>query len=342
MIGTLAVNLFVTWYEAREGRRLKSELLSADAAHTRTDVFVTVSVLVSMVFVVTLNWLWMDTVAALVIVVLILKAAWDILRRTSGVLVDTAPYSQQQLTGWVETVPSVERVLRARSRGPADAAHIDIDVQVAPEMTADHTAAIASAISDRLNQKIEGIAEVEVHFAPRAWNEQDYALSARAQADALGLSTHEVLVTDAPDGKVLEMHVEVPPGQTLAEAHERVSRLEQNIQASVPEVVEVLTHIEPAHVSVEADLSGDEIAAQRARISRQALDLLRRRFPGRNWHDLRVQVHNGEVFNLTAHVSLEPQMSVEAAHALAEEAELLLRTSIPHLQRVTIHTEPPD
>src|SRR5512145_293671 len=39
MIGTLLVNLFVTWYEAREGRRLSSVLLTADAAHTRTDVF---------------------------------------------------------------------------------------------------------------------------------------------------------------------------------------------------------------------------------------------------------------------------------------------------------------
>ncbi|MBI5666972.1 MAG: cation diffusion facilitator family transporter [Chloroflexi bacterium] len=342
MIGTLAVNLFVTWYEAKEGRRLKSELLVADATHTRTDVFVTISVLASMVFVTVLGWLWADTVAALVIVALIIRSAFDILRRTGGVLVDTAPYSPQQLTEWIETVPSVEQVLRVRSRGPSDAAHIDVDVQVAPEMTADHTAAIATAIRDRLNDHIEGISEVEVHFSPRAWGENDYALSARAQADALGLATHEVCVTDAPDGKVLEMHVEVPPGQTLAEAHERVSQLEQNVQTNVPGVVEVITHIEPAQVAVVPDMSSEDMAAQSERVAGQALDLLRRRFPGLNWHDLRVQPYNGGSFNLTAHVALEPEMSVEAAHALAEDAELLLRTSIPRLSRVTIHTEPPD
>ncbi|MEP7290507.1 MAG: cation diffusion facilitator family transporter, partial [Chloroflexota bacterium] len=51
LIVTLAVNLFVSRYEKREGQRLKSELLIADAANTGADVFVTLSVLVSMVLV---------------------------------------------------------------------------------------------------------------------------------------------------------------------------------------------------------------------------------------------------------------------------------------------------
>ena len=57
------------------------------------------------------------------------------------------------------------------------------------------------------------------------------ALLARAQADGLALTTHEVVVSDSPQGKVLEMHVEVPPGQTLADAHEQVSQLEQAAKA---------------------------------------------------------------------------------------------------------------
>src|SRR5262245_14675631 len=72
MIGTLGVNLFVTTYEKRQGERLKSQLLVADAMHTRADVYVTVSVLVSMALVAFFNITWADTVTALVIVVLIL------------------------------------------------------------------------------------------------------------------------------------------------------------------------------------------------------------------------------------------------------------------------------
>ena len=47
MVGTLGVNLFVAWYEAREGRRLGSAYLLADAAHTRSDIYVTLGVVAS-------------------------------------------------------------------------------------------------------------------------------------------------------------------------------------------------------------------------------------------------------------------------------------------------------
>ena len=118
LLGTLVVNLFLSRYERREGKRLKSELLIADAANTGADVFVTLSVLVSMVLV-SLGMTWADPLAALLIVVLIGRAAWQIVKQTGGVLVDTAPFRRMQLARCAAEVPSVQRVLRARSRGPA-------------------------------------------------------------------------------------------------------------------------------------------------------------------------------------------------------------------------------
>ena len=45
LVFTLALNLGVVWFETRAGRRLRSDLLLADALHTRTDVFITLGVL---------------------------------------------------------------------------------------------------------------------------------------------------------------------------------------------------------------------------------------------------------------------------------------------------------
>ena len=47
MGATLAVNLFVTSYESRQGRRLGSTYLLADAAHTKSDIYVTLGVIAS-------------------------------------------------------------------------------------------------------------------------------------------------------------------------------------------------------------------------------------------------------------------------------------------------------
>ena len=46
---TLVINALVVLYERREARRLQSELLESDAAHTGSDVFATLIVLMSFV-----------------------------------------------------------------------------------------------------------------------------------------------------------------------------------------------------------------------------------------------------------------------------------------------------
>lgn len=340
MIVTLVVNIFVNRYETREGHRLHSALLLADAAHTGADILVTLSVLGSMALVALAGFTWADSLAALLIVVFIVRAAWQVLRQTGGVLVDTAPYTSQQLTDWVEEVPAVHQVLRARSRGPAESAHVDIDVQVQPEMTTNQTAAIADAIRGKLSEHIEGLAEVEVHFVPLEAAPKDYALIARAHADALGLATHEVTLREGEVGPVLEMHVEVPRDLTLEAAHQQVSQLEQAVNSSLPDLAEVVSHIEPAlSVQPHEAVNGSE---QRAHALRdQALALLRESFLGVDWHHLELYPVDGH-WTMTMHATLPAQMSVEAAHRVAESAETLLRARLPMLDRVTIHTEPPE
>ncbi len=46
MLVTIGTNVFVTLYERREGRRLKSDFLLADAIHTQSDILVSFGVLV--------------------------------------------------------------------------------------------------------------------------------------------------------------------------------------------------------------------------------------------------------------------------------------------------------
>jgi divalent metal cation (Fe/Co/Zn/Cd) transporter len=164
-------------------------------------------------------------------------------------------------------------------------------------------------------------------------------LLARARADALGLTTHEVYVRDGDDGKVMEMHVEVPPGQTLGKAHEHVSQLEADIKLRLPEVEEVITHIEPA---ISQQSSAD--FAQQSEIAnfrRQVNKLLNAHFPQADWHNIDISP-TVSGFTLAMHVTLPAQISVEAAHQIAESAEVLLRAHMPLIERVTIHTEPPD
>lgn len=166
LIGTLAVNIFVTVYQTRAGKRLKSDLLIADASQTRSDVFVTLSVLFSMGAIALTGWGWIDTVAAIIVVLLILHTAWGILHQTGRVLVDTAPYTPEELIEIVKEISPVQDILRVRSRGTVEDSYIDIDLCVPPVMTVAQTATIADAIRARLHDALEGIREIEIHFTP--------------------------------------------------------------------------------------------------------------------------------------------------------------------------------
>ncbi len=42
------------------------------------------------------------------------------------------------------------------------------------------------------------------------------------------------------------------------------------------------------------------------------------------------------------HVTLSADLTLERAHQIAEDAEILVRTEFPDVERVTIHTEPPE
>jgi cation diffusion facilitator family transporter len=334
---TLAINVFVVLYETSSGRRLRSDILLADATQTRIDIFISLSVIVGLVATI-LGYAWMDTVIALIIVVLIGHAAYSILSKTTQILVDAAALDPAAIRKVVENVPGVENIVRVRSRGPADTIYADIDVQVPPATTADHAEAIADEIAERVKTEFEGISEVQVHFAPRHEGPQDPMLVARAAADALGMSVHEVTKILTPDGVVLEMHVEVQPTLTLRTAHQQVSELERRVREALPDVHDVITHIEPSMGQAGA------VVMQTARAMGQrdrAISIASSLYPDAHWHDTTIRPVLGG-YAITIHCELPGAVSVQEAHSIAEHVETQIRAALPQVQRVTIHTEPPE
>lgn len=166
MVITLCINWGVSRYERQEGYRLHSELLLADSKHTRADVWVTSSVIISMMLIGLTGWSWIDAVTAIIVVVLIGRAGLSILKQNGRILVDTAPYTPEQLMEIVSDVPQVVDVVRVRSRGTTDQPNIDIDITLPADMTIADSAKVISDIRQRLSDTLGDVQEVEVHFMP--------------------------------------------------------------------------------------------------------------------------------------------------------------------------------
>lgn len=329
------VNLVLFFYQRRAGERLRSEVLHASAEDKRSDIMVSCTVFLSLVAV-QMGTSWIDAVAALVVVVLIGRTALGVVRKAAGVLVDRAALDPRAVREVAVHTPGVEQIARVRSRGPVDDIHLDMDVHVAAPTTTGQCAAIASELRGRLQDHFAGLTDIQVNFSPVCSAPLDYPLVARAEADALGLGVHEVAATRTGEGLVLEMHVEVPSGQTIGQAHEVVSEFENRLHSAIPDTARIVTHIEPAHPVEEA-----LVDTQAHELARRALGCAEQLFPDNCWHDCRICSAGARGYALSMHCHVDPDMPLDTAHQLAEQVETRVRTELPKLSRVTIHTEPP-
>jgi len=165
MIATLLINIGVVRYERREGRRLSSELLHADAMHTRSDVFTSCAVLVSLLAV-RLGYPVLDPVGGLVIAVFIAHTGWQIARQTSRVLSDRVVIAEDSIRRIVMSAPGVVGCHQIRTRGSEDHAFLDLHVWYPPDMPLHEAHRLSHVVKDRLMQAFPQIADAIIHIEP--------------------------------------------------------------------------------------------------------------------------------------------------------------------------------
>lgn len=165
MIGTLAVNLGVTTYERRAARRLKSEVLAADANHTLSDALVSVGVIVGLVAV-SLGFPVADPIMALVVTLAILATAYDVFKHALATLSDRARIPEDDVRAVVVAVPGVRETHHIRTRGTEGEVYADLHVLVAPEMTVGEAHALSERVERALMERFPNVTEVLVHIEP--------------------------------------------------------------------------------------------------------------------------------------------------------------------------------
>jgi cation diffusion facilitator family transporter len=162
---TLVINLRVVRYEAGEGRRLNSELLLADSLHTRTDVFATIGVLVSLAAV-RLGYPLLDPIGGIAIAVVIARTGFEIGRDTSRILSDRVVIDEEEIRRVVMSVPEVLGCHHIRSRGTFDHVFLDLHVWFPADTPLRHAHEVSHVVKDRLLETYPQIADAIIHIEP--------------------------------------------------------------------------------------------------------------------------------------------------------------------------------
>lgn len=165
MIGTLAVNIFVTTWERYQGKKLASPILVADARHTSSDVLVTVGVIIGLVFV-KMGYVKADAITALLVSVAIVYTAWQVFKEANVTLSDAIRIPPAEICGVVCAVPGVLGCHNVRTRGSEAEVYVDMHIQVDPASSVAEGHAIAETAERAVIDRFDKVADVIAHLEP--------------------------------------------------------------------------------------------------------------------------------------------------------------------------------
>lgn len=169
IIFTMGVNIFVTSYESRTGKALKSDFLIADARHTMSDLITSSAVLISLAAS-RMGYPAVDSAAALFIAVMIGRLGYKIARDASDVLVDASPLIGADLAKIEAIAASVEGVREChnvRVRGRCDAVHLDCHLLFSPETSIQKAHEISEKVEKKIKTEMPDIVDVVIHLEPQ-------------------------------------------------------------------------------------------------------------------------------------------------------------------------------
>jgi cation diffusion facilitator family transporter len=167
MLLTLAVNIWVVHYEYKKGKLLQSDILVSDSMHTRADIFTSISVIIALVAI-KLGYPVLDSIATMIISLFIAWAGLNIVKGGSAILCDTAPIVDvKKISDIVLAIKGVKTCHKIRTRGRPDDIHVDLHVQVNPDMHMDTAHKISYTIEEEIKKNIPEITDVLVHMEPK-------------------------------------------------------------------------------------------------------------------------------------------------------------------------------
>lgn len=166
MIITLCINIFVATYEYKVGKSLNSQILISDSIHTRSDIFISIGVLITLLAVKAGIPNIIDPIVSMGVSGFILNAAYEVFRSSIGVLIDSAAVDEENIKEIVFEFNEVKDVHKIRSRGSKNDLHIDMHIMVDPFISVEESHSLAHKIEQEIKSAINGSAQVIVHIEP--------------------------------------------------------------------------------------------------------------------------------------------------------------------------------
>ncbi len=331
LIGTILIESGRAVVMRRVGRAISSDAMLADSTDRVADVLANVGVLVGLLGV-RAGLVWADAVAALVVAVVIVRAAGLLTWRSGDILIDRAPAgAEKTLREAIRGVDGVREVRSVRVRRSGPNLIGDARIATGRMLSVEAAGALVEDVKKRARSVLPTLdLAVSVEGQQR---EADIVERVHAAAARNGgvRDLHNVTVEREADGSLhLTMHAKLPGDQQLATATRTSRDLERSIKAELPEVGRIDIHLEPIEPQV---VPGEDVTARRTQLTARVREVVESHPEVKRLVDVELSDRRDKIH---AHVvaELAGEMTLEHAHEVESQLEEMILREIPDVDEV--------
>jgi cation diffusion facilitator family transporter len=321
----------------RTAKKYKSQALEADAIHFSTDLIssgvVIVGILVTMA-----GFEGFDSIAAIGVAIVTAVIGYRLFKRSVHTLMDGAPAGlSDTIVEEIMAVPGIHKVDRVRIRESGAITFVEATVFVDQVLPVEQGHRLTEKVEQRIKVAIPN-SDIIVHAEPICL--ENASLEDRIRAEGTTMpevrSVHNIVITDEPEGRLVEFHVELDGELTVEEGHRSASRLEEKVTLLDPCIARVVSHIEP----VGCLACQGEASELEKDLIQETIDQISDQFPEvRCCRDIHVHSTNNG-YRVFLCCQFDPQLSVNRAHEIVTRLEGVIRSRHSEIDSVTIHLEP--
>ncbi len=166
LVATLVINIVITYLENKKGKELNSTILISDANHTKSDIFISFGVLMSLIGVKMGLPAMIDPIVTVIVSVFIFHACWEVVKENISVLIDTSNVDSEKVKECVMQIDKVREVHNVRSRGTKNKIYIDMHIHVDHDMTVIESHKMQHKIEELIQENVDSSATVIIHVEP--------------------------------------------------------------------------------------------------------------------------------------------------------------------------------
>ncbi len=337
MAGTIPLEFVRATVLRRTARAWSSPALAAGAQNRLADILSSTVVLAGLVGV-RMGLAWADVAAALLVALLVARAAGLLVYRSGDILIDRAPSGVEAgVRRTIAGVAGVRRVGAVRVRRSGGRMLGDARVSARPTLSVEGAQRLSEEVLTAVGHTHPDL-ELSLVVVPQP---EEHNLVERVHTAAAGLEMirdlHNVMVERERDGSLhLSMHVKLPGAMTLDQAAQASADLEGRLRREFPGVARVDVHLEPLEPEV---VSGADVTEGRRELAQEIRRIVEAHPEVRACRDVELSKRSDE---LVAYVvaELPGAVTLEHAHEVETELEDRLRLELPELSEVVARVMP--